>query len=97
MTKKHFSEKEKLDMVLSVLRNESSKTELCRKRGLSPKSLDQWQRQFLNSERAVVHHHQSRREVLALSAMERENNELRRALEKREHDVFLLKQLLLYR
>lgn len=97
MTRKHFTEQEKLEMVLSVLRNESSKTDICREKGLSPRSFEGWKRQFLQTDRQYFNTKELPKPASNPGDLERENQRLRRELASREHDIVLLKQLLLYR
>lgn len=92
-TQKRYSEEEKLEIVLVALRNEGSKAELCRQRGISSMSLDAWIKRFVESGKAGL---RSERQVNSngeLEALRKENEQLKKALAERELDVRLLKKI----
>lgn len=52
MSKKQYSPEGKIELVLAALRNEGTKAELCRQRGISPLSLEEWIKRFMEGGKA---------------------------------------------
>lgn len=94
MGKKRYSEEEKLEMVLAALRNEASKAELCRQRGIAPMSLDAWIKRFLEGGKVGLSS-QGRKDANGeLTTLRKENEQLRHALAERELDLRILKKVI---
>ncbi len=83
-TQKRYTEQEKLEIVLIALRNEGSKAELCRQRGISPMSLDTWIKRFLEAGKAGLRSEGPSKGNGELEALRKENEELKKALAERE-------------
>ena len=92
MAKKHWSENEKLEMVLAALRNESSKAALCRQRNVTPTSLDEWIRRFLESGKQGLQSKRALTEDTEVIALRKENEELKSALGEAQLVVRVLKK-----
>lgn len=92
MAKKHWTENEKLELVLAALRNESSKAALCRQRNVTPTSLDEWIRRFLEHGKQGLQSKHGKAEDSEIVALRRENEELKSALGEAQLVVRVLKK-----
>ena len=92
MSNKKYSVEEKLELVIAALRNESSKAELCRQRGIATMSLDAWIKRFIEGGKAGLAGTGSSPNG-ALSRLEKENEHLRHELSERELDIRILKKV----
>lgn len=91
-TQKRYTEEEKLEIVLMALRNEGSKAELCRQRGISPVSLDAWIKRFIESGKAGLRRDRESTNG-ELEALRKENEQLKHELAERELDIRILKKV----
>lgn len=92
-TQRRYTEEEKLEIVLMALRNEGSKAELCRQRGISPVSLDAWIKRFLDSGKAGLRSDRQSNANGELEELRKENEQLKKVLAERELDVRILKKI----
>jgi len=91
---KHYSPEEKLEIVLAALRNEASKAELCRQRGIAPMSLDGWIKRFLEAGKAgLTENGSAKKENVELDHLRKENEHLRHELSERDLDIRILKKV----
>jgi transposase-like protein len=89
---KHYSEVEKMEIVLAALRNEASKAELCRQRGIAPMSLDGWIKRFIEGEKVSLSSQRTNGSG-EVEVLRKENDRLKRELSERELDVRILKKV----
>ena len=91
---KQYSEAEKVEIVLAALRNEGSKAELCRQRGIVAQSLDNWIKRFLEAGTSGLNgsskHSDEKKE---LERLQKENAALKHELSERELDIRILKKV----
>lgn len=73
---KERSVEEKVAIVLSLLKGESSAAELCRRYGTTENSLNKWRQRFLEGGKAAL----NARKAEAQGALEQENRQLKEAL-----------------
>jgi transposase-like protein len=90
---KKYSVEEKLELVLAALRNEASKAELCRQRGISTMSLDAWIKRFLEAGKAGLMGERTGSANGELSRLQKENERLEHELSERELDIRILKKV----
>jgi transposase len=91
---KHYSPEEKLEIVLAALRNESSKADLCRQRGVAPMSLDGWIKRFLEAGKAGLTDHGIAKKANGdLEQLRKENARLQHELSERDLDIRILKKV----
>lgn len=91
---KHYSPEEKLEIVLASLRNEASKADLCRQRGIAPMSLDGWIKRFLEAGKAGLKDHSGvKKENGELERLRKENERLQHELSERDIDIRILKKV----
>lgn len=91
---KKYSVEEKLELVLAALRNESSKAELCRQRGISTMSLDGWIKRFLEAGKSGLSGAGAGSSANGeLSRVQKENARLKQELAERELDIRILKKV----
>jgi transposase len=93
MSKKQYSVEEKTEIVLAALRNEGSKAELCRQRGISSVSLDEWIKRFLEGGKAGLSGRGKSGENNAVERLEKEQERLKQELSERELDIRILKKI----
>ena len=91
---KHYSLEEKLEIVLAALKNEASKAELCRQRGIAPMSLDAWIKKFLESGKAGLGGGGAEQSQQAeIEKLRKENQRLAHELSERDLDIRILKKV----
>ncbi len=91
---KQYSEAEKVEIVLAALRNESSKAELCRQRGIATMSLDNWINRFVEGGTAGLSGSSKQNdEHKELQRLQKENASLQHEITERELDIRLLKKV----
>lgn len=90
---KQYSEEQKLEVVLAALRNEASKADLCRQRGIAPMSLDAWIKRFLEAGKAGLRSQRSDPDASTLETLRKENMALKHDLAERELDIKILKKV----
>jgi len=91
---KQYSVEEKLELVVAAMRNESSKAELCRHRGIAPMSLDGWIKRFLEAGKAgLAGERRGSSPNGELSRLQKENERLKQELSERELDIRILKKV----
>lgn len=91
---KQYSEAEKIEIVLAALRNEASKVELCRQRGISTMGLDNWIKRFVEAGKAALSTSTKQNgQQKALQELQRENAALKHDLSEREMDIRILKKV----
>lgn len=91
---KQYSEAEKVEIVLAALRNEGSKVELCRQRGIVPQSLENWIKRFLEAGKAGLNGSSKQSdEQKELQRLQKENAVLKHELSERELDIRILKKV----
>jgi len=93
MSKKQYSPEEKMELVLAALRNEGTKAELCRQRGISPLSLDEWIKRFMEGGKVGLSGRGKSGENNAIERLEKENERLKHELSERELDIRILKKV----
>lgn len=93
MSKKQYNVEEKIEIVIAALRNEGSKAELCRQRGISPLSLDEWIKRFIEGGKAGLGNRRSKTDNNDLERLEKENAQLKHELSERELDIRILKKV----
>lgn len=93
MGNKHYTDEEKLEIVLAALRNEASKAELCRQRGIAPMSLDAWIKRFLDAGKAGLHGQRQAQRNGEVETLRKENERLKHELSERELDIRILKKV----
>ena len=91
---KQYSEAEKVELVLAALRNEASKAELCRQRGISTVGLDNWIKRFLEAGKAALSTSTKQNgQQKELQELQKENAALKHDLSEREMDIRILKKV----
>jgi len=90
---KQYTDEQKIEIVLAALRNESSKADLCRQRGIAPMSLDAWIKRFLEAGKAGLRSQRTDNGENALDAVRKENATLKHELAERELDIRILKKV----
>jgi len=90
---KQYTEEQKLEIVLAALRNETSKSDLCRQRGIAPMSLDAWIKRFLDAGKTGLRSRRSDPDASTLDALRTENASLKHTLAERELDIRILKKV----
>lgn len=90
---KQYTEEQKLEIVLAALRNEASKADLCRQRGIAPMSLDAWIKRFLDAGKAGLRSQRNDPTTSALDTLQKENASLKHELAERELDIRILKKV----
>jgi transposase-like protein len=93
--KKKYSVEEKIELVQAAIRNENSKSELCRQRGISTMSLDAWIKRFLEAGKAGLSGARSKNDSSGeeYARLQKENEQLRHELSERELDIRILKKI----
>lgn len=82
-----------MELVLAALKNEGTKAELCRQRGISPLSLDEWIKRFIEVGKAGLSGRGKSGENNVIERLERENERLKHELSERELDIRILKKV----
>jgi len=90
---KHYSLEEKLEVVLAALKNEASKAELCRQRGIAPMSLDAWIKKFLDNGKAGLGGGAEKGQQAEIEKLRKENERLAHELSERDLDIRILKKV----
>jgi transposase-like protein len=90
---KQYTEEQKLEIVLVALRNEASKADVCRQRGIAPMSLDAWIKRFLEGGKAGLRSQRSGKGDNALETLRKENAALKAELSERDLDIRILKKV----
>lgn len=90
---KQYTEEQKLEIVLAALRNETSKADLCRQRGIAPMSLEAWIKRFLETGKAGLRSQRSDPDASTLDSLRKENAALKHELAERELDIRILKKV----
>ncbi len=90
---KQYTDEQKLEIVLAALRNETSKADLCRQRGIAPMSLDAWIKRFLEAGKAGLGRERTDNGEGRLDALRKENAALKHELAERELDMRILKKI----
>jgi transposase-like protein len=90
---KQYTEEQKLEIILAALRNEASKADLCRQRGVAPMSLDAWINRFLEADKAGLRSSRADNGESVLDAVRKENATLKHELAERELDIRILKKV----
>lgn len=93
MSKKRYSPEEKIELVVAALRNEGSKADLCRQRGISPLSLDEWIKRFIDGGKAGLSERGKSEEKSEVERLAKENERLKHELSERELDIRILKKV----
>jgi transposase-like protein len=90
---KQYTEEQKVEIVLAALRNETSKSDLCRQRGIAPMSLDTWIKRFLEAGKAGLRSQRADPSANSLDTLRKENASLKHSLAEREIDIRILKKV----
>lgn len=90
---KQYTDEQKLEIVLAALRNEASKADLCRQRGIAPMSLDAWIKRFLDAGKTGLRPQRADNGQSALDALRKENASLKHELSERDLDIRILKKV----
>ncbi len=91
---KQYSEAEKVEIVLAALRNEASKAELSRQRGISSVGLDNWIKRFVEAGTAALGPSTKQNgQQKELQELQKENATLKHELSERELDIRILKKV----
>ena len=88
MTKKYSVPEQRAGVALALMQKKKLRTELYHQRDLAAGNVER--------EKVAFSRERLKKEGLSLLAMQRENDRLKRELAKKEHDILVLKQLLLY-
>lgn len=90
---KQYTEDQKLEIVLAALRNEASKADLCRQRGIAPMSLDAWIKRFVDAGKVGLRSQHVAHGENGVETLRKENTSLKHALAEREFDIRILKKV----
>jgi transposase-like protein len=88
--RKLWSAEQKLTMVLSVLKEQQSISELCRQYGVAESLVHKWKSQFLEHGKAAFKHGNAKTPDQALQA---ENEQLKKLLGEKALELDILKKL----
>jgi len=90
MTRRKFTSKFKMKVVLEALKERQTTNELARKFDLSPQQISTWKREFLNNAEGVF----GKKKKSSKDAAEEEKEELLRIIGQQKVEIDFLKKVL---